>query len=470
MELRDYIRILRKSWILITAMALLGVAASAGYSLLQTPLYSATSKVFVSTQSGGTAQDLAQGNNFTMDRVATYADVVTTPVVLLPVIAELGLDVDADTLARDVRSATPINTSLIEITVSDSDPVQAASIANAVSESLTQVVVNLETPLEEGAVSPVKLTLVQQATVPARPDSPNVPVNLILGLLIGLALGVGIGVLREVLDTRIRTERDVKSVTEAAIVGGIAFDPKAVSRPLIVQDDPRSPRAESFRSLRTNLQFIGAGSAGHSFVVTSSIESEGKSTTAANLSIALAAAGSRVVLVDGDLRRPKVADYMGIEGSVGLTDVLIGRAELHDVLQPWGRSTVTVLPAGKIPPNPSELLGSPGMEHLVETLAAEFDHVIYDAPPLLPVTDSAILGKLVGGALVVVAAGRTTKHQLEGAVTTLEHVGAPVSGIILTMLPTSGPDAYGYGRYGYGYGYGADEPIESKEQSTANAS
>jgi capsular exopolysaccharide synthesis family protein len=465
-ELRDYIRILRKSWILITAMTLLGIAAAAGYSLLQTPVYSATSKVFVSTQSGGTASDLAQGNTFTTQRVQTYADLVSTPVVLLPVIAELGLDTDAGTLGRSITASAPESTSLIEITVTSTDPVLASELANGTSESLTSAVDTLERPLEEDAVSPVKLSLVQQATVPASPISPNVPVNLVLGLLVGLALGIGIGVLREVLDTRIRTERDVKSVTEAAIVGGIAFDPKAVSRPLIVQDDPRSPRAESFRSLRTNLQFIGAGSAGHSFVVTSSIESEGKSTTAANLAIALAAAGSRVVLVDGDLRRPKVADYMGIEGSVGLTDVLIGRAELQDVLQPWGRSSVTVLPAGKIPPNPSELLGSPGMEALVETLAKDFDHVIYDAPPLLPVTDSAILGKLVGGALVVVAAGRTTKHQLEGAVTTLQHVGAPVSGIILTMLPTSGPDAYGYGRYGYGYGYGLDEETESAERAT----
>lgn len=467
MELRDYIRILRKSWILITAMTLLGIAAAAGYSLLQTPLYSATSKVFVSTQSGGTVSDLAQGNAFTTQRVQTYSDLVSTPVVLLPVIADLGLNVDAGSLGRSVTSSAPENTSIIEISATSPDPVLASQIANGASESLTRVVDNLERPLEEGAVSPVKLTLVQQAAVPSAPFSPNVPISLVLGFLVGLGVGVGLGALREVLDTRIRTERDVKTVTEAAIVGGIAFDPKAVSRPLIVQDDPRSPRAESFRSLRTNLQFIGAGSAGHSFVVTSSIESEGKSTTAANLAIALAAAGSRVVLVDGDLRRPKVADYMGIEGSVGLTDVLIGRAELQDVLQPWGRSSVTVLPAGKIPPNPSELLGSPGMEHLVEVLAKDYDHVIYDAPPLLPVTDSAILGKLVGGALVVVAAGRTTKHQLEGAVTTLEHVGAPVSGIILTMLPTSGPDAYGYGRYGYGYGYGVDEGNEAAERAAA---
>jgi capsular exopolysaccharide synthesis family protein len=282
---------------------------------------------------------------------------------------------------------------------------------------------------------------------------------------VALALGVGIAVLREVLDTRIRTERDVQQVTDVPIVGGIAYDPKATQRPLIVQADPRSPRSESFRTLRTNLQFLNLRGDAHSFVITSSIESEGKSTTAANLAITLAEAGSRVVIIDADLRRPKLAEYMGLEGAVGLTDVLIGRAELVDVVQPWGRHNLFVLPAGKIPPNPSELLGSQPMANMIAVLEREFDYVLFDAPPLLPVTDAAILAKRTGGALIVVAAGSTHKNQLKGAVSALQHVDAPVSGLILTMLPTKGPDAYGYGRYGYGQGYGYDV---DKEPAAAN--
>jgi len=464
-ELSDYIRILRKSWVLIVVLALTGVGAAAAFALVQTPQFSATSKVFVSTQSGGTVSELAQGSTFTVQRVTTYSDLATTPIVLLPVIAELELAIDEGALAGTISVTAPANTSIIEISVANDDPVLAADIANATAESLTRVVDRIETPATEDATSAVKLTLVQQATVSAAPVSPNVPLNVALGLLIGLALGVGIAVLRQVLDTRIRNERDVALVTEAAIIGGIVFDPKAESRPLIVQDDPRSPRAESFRTLRTNLQFLDVGRTDRSFVVTSSIESEGKSTTGANLAIALADAGSRVLLIDADLRRPKVAEYMGVEGTVGLTDLLIGRAELDDLIQPWGKAQLFVLPAGQIPPNPSELLGSARMSHFIGEFNRMFDVVIYDTPPLLPVTDAAILAKNVGGAIIVVAAGRTHKNQLKGAIGALDNVGAPISGLVLTMLPTKGPDAYGYGRYGYGYGYGDDVASVSSTES-----
>ncbi|MCI4658232.1 polysaccharide biosynthesis tyrosine autokinase [Cryobacterium zhongshanensis] len=460
MELRDYIRVLRKSWVLIVLLLLVGLAAAAMYSLTTTPQYSASSKVFVSTQGGGTSQELAQGNTFTVARVKTYADLVATPIVLLPVIGSLGLNMTSVDLAKQVTASAPLDTSIIEIIVLDTDPVRAADIANAASQSLTAVVQSIETPDAANAVSPVKLTRAQEATVPDKPVSPNVLLNIALGGLIGLALGIGLAVLRETMETRIRNERDVEQVTDVAILGGIVFDPKAKERPLIVHVDPRSPRAESFRSLRTNLQFLDVGRTDRSFVITSSIESEGKSTTGANLAIALADAGSRVLLIDADLRRPKIADYMGVEGSVGLTDVLIGRANLVDVLQPWGEGRLFVLPAGKIPPNPSELLGSARMADLIAEFNRTFDVVIFDTPPLLPVTDAAILAKNVGGAIIVVAAGRTHKNQLKGAIAALGSVGAPISGLVLTMLPTKGPDAYGYGHYGYGYGYGYAQDVE----------
>ncbi|WP_100345678.1 polysaccharide biosynthesis tyrosine autokinase [Compostimonas suwonensis] len=460
MELRDYIRILRKSWVLIVVLVLVGIGAAAAYSITQTPVYSSSAKVFVSTSGGSTVSELQQGNTFTQQRVKTYADLVNTPIVLLPVIADLGLDMTSEQLSGWVSASAPLDTTLIEITVTETDPAQAAAIATAVSESLTNVVETIETSDSEAAAPPVRLTLVQHAAVPQRPVSPNVPLNIALGALIGLVLGVGVAVLRETLDTRIRNERDVELVTDTPILGGIVFDPKAQERPLIVHADPRSPRAESFRTLRTNLQFLDVGRDERSFVVTSSIESEGKSTSAANLAIALADAGARVLLVDADLRRPKIADYMGLEGVVGLTDVLISRAELQDVIQPWGRGKLFVLPAGKVPPNPSELLGSVAMVKLIEEFNRAFDVVLFDAPPLLPVTDAAILARNVGGTIVVCAAGRTHKNQLKGAITALQNVDAPISGLVLTMLPTKGPDAYGYGRYGYGYGYGYGDQAE----------
>lgn len=454
MELRDYIRILRKSWVLIALLTLVGVGAAAGYSLTQTPQYSATARVFVSTQGSGSTSELQQGSSFTIQRVKTYSTLVNTAIVLLPAIGALDLGITSDELASRVTASAPIDTSIIGITVTDTDPVRAAETANAISQSLTAVVEEIETPDADSAMSPVKLTRAQDATVPSTPISPNVRLNIALGAIVGLALGIGIAVLRETLETRIRNEHDVEGITEVPILGGIVFDPRARDRPLIVHVDPRSPRAESFRTLRTNLQFLDVGRTDRSFVVTSSIESEGKSTTGANLAIALADAGSRVLLVDADLRRPKIAEYMGVEGTAGLTDLLIGRADLDDLIQPWGKAQLFVLPAGQVPPNPSELLGSARMSHFIGEFNRMFDVVIYDTPPLLPVTDAAILAKNVGGAIIVVAAGRAQKNQLRGAIGALDNVGAPISGLVLTMLPTKGPDAYGYGRYGYGYGYG----------------
>lgn len=453
MELRDYIRVLRKNWLLIVVITLIGVGAAAAYSLTRTPLYESTSKVFVSAQGTSSVAELQQGNTFTQARVSTYVSLVSTQTVLVPVIGELELNTSSEELAEKVSASAALNTLIINITVSDSDPVLAAELADAIAESLAVTVEAIERPAGS-EVSPVRLTQVQQAQVASAPASPNVPVNLALGLLVGLALSVGIAVLREVLDTRVRNERDVREITESPILGGIAFDPKAKERPLIVQEDPRSPRAESFRALRTNLQFIDLDGR-KSFVVTSSIQSEGKSTTAANLAVAMADAGLKVMLVDADMRRPKLATYLDLEGGAGLSDVLAGRAQLADVVQRWGRQTLYVLLAGTVPPNPSELLGSKAMTQLIGDLESAFDVVLFDMPPLLPVTDAAVVAKAAGGAIVVVGVGRTTRHQLEGAIVSLEQAGAKVAGLVLSMIPTKGPDSYGYGRYGYGhYGYG----------------
>ncbi|MET4639849.1 polysaccharide biosynthesis tyrosine autokinase [Mycetocola sp. 2940] len=458
MDLRDYFRVLRKSWWMIVALILVGVGAAAALSMLQTPQYSATAKVFVTTQSAGTVSDLVQGNAFSVQRVRTYSDLVSTPLVLLPVIRQLDLDTSPELLAKQIVASAPLDTSIIAITVTDEDPARAAAIANSASQNLAAVVEETETPALDGAISPVKLTSAQEATVPAFPVSPRIPLYLVFGAAAGMLLGFGIVVLRETLETRIRNESDLKQVTDVAVLGGIAFDPHAKNAPLTVHADPQSRRAESFRTLRTNLSFLEVGRAERSFVITSSIQSEGKSTTSANLAIALADAGSRVLLVDADLRRPAVADYMGLEGIVGLTDVLIGRAELRDVMQPWGMAGLFVLPAGHVPPNPSELLGSARMAQLIDEFNDRFDVVIFDSPPLLPVTDAAILAKKVGGTIMVVAAGRTHKNQLRGALLALANVGAPVSGVVLTMLPTKGrtSEAYGY-ELGYGaYGYKAE--------------
>ena len=474
MELRDYVRILHKNWILIVAITLIGISAAAAASILMKPSYEATTQLYVSVRSESQASgDLVQGSNFARQSVQSYANIVGTESVLGPVIEQLGLEDSVSELSERVTASAPLDTSLVDITVADGDPAVAAEIANQIGASFTSLVQDeLEVPGDASGASPVKLTTVQPATMPESPVSPRTTLNLALGALVGLAFGIGIAVLRTVLDTRIHSLHDIEQVTDAPLLGGIAFDPGARQRPLIVHADPRNPRAESFRTLRTNLQFLAVNDdmeqRGRSFVVSSAGPGEGKSTTAANLAIALAESGARVALVDGDLRMPKVAEYMGVEGGAGLTDVLIGRAELSDVLLRWGAAQLYVLPAGKVPPNPSELLGSKAMDQLFDVLHEHFDFVIVDAPPLLLVTDAAVVGKRTNGTVLVAASGSTRKQGLDMALRTLEAAGGQLRGVIVTMMPTKGPDSYGYGAYGYG-GYGSEVTPEIQGDATQGA-
>ena len=193
----------------------------------------------------------------------------------------------------------------------------------------------------------------------ALPDSPRPTINLALGLLVGLAIGVGTAVLLETLDTRVKEVAALPEIVGAPLLGALATDSEIPKHPLIVRDRPHSPQAEAFRALRTNLQFVDVDQRPRSIVVTSAVPREGKSTVAMNLAVALAEAGTPVALVDADLRRPSLADRLGLAGDAGLTDVLIGRASIGDVIQRSGSTgRLWVLTSGSLPPNPSELLGS----------------------------------------------------------------------------------------------------------------
>jgi succinoglycan biosynthesis transport protein ExoP len=460
-ELRDYVRILRKRWPIIVILLLLGGGAATAVAFRATPIYAAHTQLFVTTPSGGdNTTGLQQGNTFTQERVKSYAAVVSSPIVLTPVVKSLGLAITPQQLGAEVSASAPLNTVLINVTVRNASPEQAKSIADAVSLSFTKVVAQLETPASGGS-SPIKVSVVKEADVPTAPVSPNKKLDIALGLLLGLALGVGVAVLRETLDTTIKTPSDLAMVTKAAFLGGIVYDADVPKRPLITHADPQSRRAESFRQLRTNLQFVDVANRSRSFVITSSVGGEGKSTTSANLALALAATGSRVALVEGDLRRPKVADYLGLERAVGLTTVLIGQATVTDVMQSWGNGQLHVLPAGRVPPNPSELLGSQAMQAVIRQLEAAYDYVLIDAPPLLPVTDATVLSRLAGGAIIVVGSGRIRREQLRRALETLAAIEAPVHGLILNFMATKGPDAYTY----YAYGYDGNKPRDAKTGS-----
>jgi tyrosine-protein kinase len=379
--------------------------------------------------------------------MSSNAEVAMSPRVLTPVIDQLGLRTTPKELAQSVEATAQAGKVILEIAASDPDPTRAAQIANAVGDELAKAAGDLS-PQKENGTKAVQATTIAEAEVPDEPSFPNVPLNLGVGLILGLLLGLGVAVLRHVLDTRVRNEDDVRSLTDSPILGVIAYNQNVPSHPVILRDQPLAAPSEAVRRLRTNLQFIDIADRPKSIVISSSIPGEGKSTMAINLAVSLADTGSRVILVDADLRQPSIADYVGIEGRVGLTTVLIGRAAVEDVVQPLGTTSLDLLPAGQIPPNPSELLGSMTMALLLERLSAVYDMVLLDSPPLLPVTDAVVLSKMAGGALVVVGADRVHRPQLQQSLESLETAGAHIFGLVMNKIALREATAYGYG-YGY---------------------
>ena len=465
MDLHDYVRVVRKRWRTITVATLLMIALAAAYTLTSPKVYEARTQLFVSTSGGSDTTQLLQGNTFTQQRVKSYSDLISTPAVLDPVISQLHLNTTADSLGLRVSASVPLDTVLIDVLVDDPNPQQAARIAGAVGKQFSSSVIDLER-VSDTTPSPVKVSVVRPPSVPIAPVSPKPTRNLALGVVLGLLVGLGAALLRDSLDTSVKSERDVKETTDETVIGTIAYDPDGPKHPLIVQSDPHGPRAEAFRALRTNLQFVDAANHPRSLVFTSSLPGEGKTTTAANLAISMSAAGARVVIVEGDLRRPRLLRYMGLEGSVGLTNVLIGQADLADVLQPFGDTSLQVLGAGQIPPNPSELLGSETMARLITTLEGMFDYVIIDAPPLLPVTDATVLSTLTGGVVVIAGCGVVNKEQLTRSIEALNSVKGDILGIVVNRNPTHGAHAESY--Y-YREGYAPHNPEGSRKDRAKEA-
>ncbi|MGB4779389.1 polysaccharide biosynthesis tyrosine autokinase [Microbacterium sp.] len=449
MQLTDYLAALRRSWLLVLACGAIGAASGTILALLSPTVFQASTSLYVSVRNTGAATDLAQSTAYARQAVTSFVHVIPTAIVLDPVNTELALDVPISDLADQISASAPVNAQTMEIAVDDQDPSRAAQIANAVAHSFATVVsTELERPTGTDVDSKVRVEVTSPARVPTEPSSPNTGLSITLGLLVGLAVGLGLAVLRSMLDTRVRSVADVEETVSVPTLGTIAFDPDAATRPLVVQAVPRDPRSEAFRRLRTNLRFVDRGSGTVPvFVITSAAPAEGKSTTAANTALAIAETGARVALVDADLRKPRLAANFAVEGGAGLSDVLVGRARLSDVVQQWGLAKLFLLPAGPIPPNPAELLGSAAMARTLAELRAAFDVVVIDAPPLLAVTDAALVARQATGAILVVASGSTRKPQVIDALKTLETIGAPVLGTVLTKIPTSGVDGYGYGYY-----------------------
>ena len=354
MDLKDFSRIIRRRWQTIVVFVLLALLVATAASLLVSPRYESTARVFISTDTK-TSQEAIAGSQFTAQRVQSYADLADSREVMRQVIADRSLEVSASKLAKQVDASVAQDTVIITLTVTDDDPAQAQKIAQSTVESLSTVIEQLETPRGTRRTT-IKASIIDPADLNTSAVYPNVPLNLAVALILGLLIGVSVAVARETLDTTVKTVEDVESILSAPVMASVTYDSSLAKSSTNAALGSQSVRSEDFRLLRTNLQFADLDGDPRAFVITSALPGEGKTSTAIGLAAAVSQGGRRVLLVDGDLRHPRVADALDLESSVGLTTVLVGRNSLGESIQNHATTGVHVLTSGPTPPNPSETL------------------------------------------------------------------------------------------------------------------
>lgn len=458
MDIRDYLRALRRNWIAIILMTAVGLGVAYGWAKVQTPVYEASVSGLVKSRETPTdpQQQLAQSTDvYARAKVPTYLVMAGWRTVGVDAATTLGLSDRPEDLVKRITVTNPENTNIINIAATASSPKAAQQLADAWMKGLVSVIDETDGIDQKPGTSPVMIYVAQTAALPESPIFPSVPTALLIGGLLGLGGGIAFAMVRAVSDRRVRGTDDVEQRLGVPVVGSIPKVDSVVAERRIVADDDEA-RADSridfavreaLRALRTNLQFMDVDHPPRTIVVSSALPAEGKSTVAANLAMTLAAAGTNVVLVDGDLRRPTVASTLGLVSGAGLTDVLAGRAKLSDVAQTAPDiPNLAVLTAGTIPPNPSEVLGSERMHQLVKDLTKHAT-VIIDAPPVLAVTDAAVLTNQADGVLLVVAVGKTTYDVMDKALNTLEKARGRVLGVVLNRMPVAGRKA----NYAYDY-------------------
>jgi non-specific protein-tyrosine kinase len=507
-ELRDYLKVLRRRKWTIVLVTLIAVGVASVSSSLQTPVYEATAQLLLQPRS---TESLFDPNGAQRSEPAralqTEMEVLKSRPVKAAVERRLGN-------APDVSVVSVGQTDVIEVRARHTDPEAAAAVANtyavayidfrrnqaiddilAAGKELQAKIDNLQaqiTPLNdqinradpktrpylESRLRPQmdslrsqqvlfkqKLDQLQvdaalktggaQLVTPAissnRAVEPRPTRTAALALVVGLIVGVALALLFDYLDDSVKNREDLERVLpHVPILGLIPGIPGRKDRDapkLISSTSPNSPATEAYRSLRTSVQFLGLDSPIELLVVTSPSAVEGKTTTLANLAVALARAGQRTIAVCCDLRRPRLHEFFGLDNSVGFTSVLLGEAPLSEALQSVpGEANLRLLASGPMPPDPSELLSSSRAAELLGSLRRQADIVLIDTPPVLPVTDATILASRADATLVVVRANSTTRKQVTRTIEILGHVDTATVGLVLN-------NASAEGEYGYSYGY-----------------
>jgi capsular exopolysaccharide synthesis family protein len=438
-EILYYLRVLRRRWMIVAGSVLFALTAAALVTARTPPTYAASTTLIVSApEQKGDVTSAYQAALLSQQRVKSYAALMRSQGVTSGVARRLADGVTAEELQRRITAEALPDTVLLRATVTDPSAAHAVQVADALGAEFSRYVEGLE---QSGAPArpAVKITVADGPELPTVPVSPRPLRNLGLGLAIGLVVGLLGAVLRDRTDTSVRSARALAELTASPTLAAIDLDRSAGKRPLTLRDAGDSAHAEAFRSLRATLRFGGPGGLPRSVTLTGAAGEEGTTTIACNLAIALAESGVRVILVDADLRRPRIRDYLGISETAGLTNALSEGADAVGLLRPWGAGSLSVLPSGPIPGNPSELLADRTFREVLRRLEARADIVIIDAPPLMAVSDAAVLARRCAGAVLITRYARTREEQVAQAAERLAAVRARLLGTVLNFVqPASG--------------------------------
>lgn len=460
--LRIWAVIRRNTWIL-ALFIVLGVAGAWGVSMLMPTKYTSTASVFVSVDSDGSISDAYQSTQFAEQRMQSYAQLVSGDVLAEQVIKDLNLDMTPRDLTKELEATVVQDTVVMEISATDTDAAQAQRIASDAVKVLSNQAEQLEartdnndngnsrsrTSSNQQSTTTPRISLINSPEKATQPSSPKMAMNLILGGVLGFLVACILVALRFFLDRSVRSSEELERRTGLPKLGSVPVIPEAQrTKPLDFNDDRVRP-AEAFRELRVNLRFVNVDNPPRVISVTSAQIGDGKSMTSLNLAGALAADGDTVCLVDADMRRSKMTTYFGgaIHSSVGLSTALAGDADVADVLQETEITGLDVLAAGVTPPNPGELLGSQAFRHILDELRERYDWVIVDTPPILPVTDGALVATTVDAVIVAVRYGKRNYDDVTRTLASLRAVHAPIIGTVLTAVPQKSDEGRYVGSY-----------------------
>ena len=453
MEFKDYVRVIRAHWVGVVILVVLGVLAAVGYNLQAAKVYEADASGFFSSGQSSNPGVASLADQYAKSRATSYVSIAKGLDIATAVQKDLGVTTSPSALAAAVSVTNPDNTVLISVAARSSTGQGAVALANAwITELSAKVGLTEHTTLT--SKHGLRLTPSPSADAPTTPVLPRTKVNLVLGLLVGMLLGFVYALVRKQFDRRLRSAEEVEKAFGIPVIGLVPQsssmrqgDSNALALAVTgSRSSSSASTAEAFRKLRTNLAFMDVDHPPRIIVVTSPKQSDGKSTVAANLAAAVAIGGQPVTLIDGDLRRPTVAHSLSMVDGAGLTDVLVGRVTAAEVMQDHPDVPgLRVLASGAIPPNPSELLGSQAMRTLITDLAKDA-MVIIDAPPLLPVTDAAVLTRSADGAIVVITHGGTLDTELSVSLNHISTVHGRTLGVVFNRMRRSASGGY-YGDY-----------------------